>query len=238
MMTEFRKLKRTHFYWLSMVAITIVPFLLFFFYWIGGVSFTSSDFNKSNLLLLSSIHNKITFPLLVIILAKVDGGVKGLKSLGYLPRSKDQFIVSKLLFSFLWMLVLLIVSILWHLGLGSLIYSPNEIFKVIIKSLSDYGLVLIFGFSIQCLALLIYYLLDNYLYTLIILIASLMIGYGLQLYKDFGYLPSYLAKYFVLKADVDINVFYHLMSMFMVIILSLIGLQTIIRKLDRNRKHG
>ena len=238
MMMEFKKLKRTHFYWISMLAVAIVPFLLFFFYWIGGISFTQSDFNTSNLLLLSSIHNKITFPLIVIILAKIDGGVKGLKSLGYLPKTRDQFIVSKLLFSFLWMMILLILSIVFHLGLGSLIYSPSEIIKVIIKSLSDYGLVLIFGFSIQCLALLIYYLLDNYLYTLIILIASILIGYGLQLYKDFSYLHSYLAKYFVLKADIDINLFYHLMSMFMVIIVSLIGIQTMIRRLDRNRSRG
>ena len=235
MMTEFKKLKRTHFYWISMIAVAMAPFLLFFFYWIGGISFSYWDFNKSNLFLLSSLHNKITFPLIVIILAQIDGGIKGLKTLDFLPRTRNQFIVAKLLFSFLWMLVLIIFSILWHLGLGSLIYSPGEIFKVIMKSMGDYGLVLLFAISVQCLSLLIYYLLDNYSYTLITLLASLVIGYGLQLYKDFSYLPSYLTKYFVLKADMDINMFYHLMSMVMVIIFSMIGLQTIVRKLDRNR---
>jgi hypothetical protein len=238
MLLEFKKLKRTHFYWISYLAIGMMPILLFFFNRIGGITFRPSDLNKINLLLLSSVHTKITFPFIILLLAKMDGGVKGIKSGLYLPLRKDLLILSKLYFSFIWMVGLVIFSMLLNTFLGWFIFNTNEVWYEIMSNFLDYGIIILLAFSFQCLALFVYYLIDHYILTLVIFIMSLFVSYGLQLFRDFKFLSSYLSKYFLLKQSLTINISIHLIGIFIAILIGLIGIYAIINKSDRNHFNG
>ena len=88
MIQEFKKLKNTHYSWMSFLAIAIGPLLCLFLWTIDVFQPEAEALNKMNLFLLGTFHGKIIFPILALLSIKLDHGLEGMKTGYYLPIKK------------------------------------------------------------------------------------------------------------------------------------------------------
>lgn len=201
MIQELRKLKGTPYLWVSLVAMTLFPVLIWVSWLIKSYVFEPTDLHKINLMLLASVHCKITFPALVMVLIKVDHDVHGIKSGFYLPNKKTKLIYQKITFAFAWMLVLMVWSLVLNTGVAWLMFKNFDIVALSIEDLKYYFLVVLLAVTMENMSFILVMAFKNYYMPLLIFIGSLIAGYGLQLLGDFYFIFSGLPKYMVLEAD-------------------------------------
>jgi ABC-type transport system involved in multi-copper enzyme maturation permease subunit len=192
---EFKKIVKTTYFIGSFLAMIILPLISLVLLLLKPSGFVSGDFNRLNILLMALVMSKSIFPLVAMSLVQVGNGLAGLKSVYLTPISRWKIIISKILMAFIWMLILIAFGIALVIIIEVILFKNMHIISLVISSLKVYGQIALYSFGFQVIGMILTIELGNILVPSLMMIAYMLLEYGIQLQYMKSYLPGAIPAY-------------------------------------------
>lgn len=233
MIQELKKLKNTHYGWMSFLILGIAPLLCLFLWTIDVFRPGVETLNKINLFLLGSFHGKVVFPILALLTFRIDRGLEGVKRAYYLPIKKSKIIYQKVLFTYVWVIALFAFSLLINTIVHWSIFNDWLFFQQFLKSWKSYLLVFLLGITMVNLAYTLFIMFDNYLLTLLLLLSSMLLGFTLQSKGHYFFIIYSISKGVLNTSGHKTELLINLGLMCLVSLMMIYKIKTLFKKIEK-----
>lgn len=187
---EFRKIVKTTYFLGSFLAVLMSPIVALLLMTINPTGMVIGDFNKINIFLLATVGSKTLFPMIAMSLLQVGHGMASIKSAFLTPVSRTKVVLSKVLMSFIWMIVLIAASILMIAILEIFLFRDMTIVRAIFSTIPVYLKIALYAFPIQIIAMILTLLVRNMLVPALFFATTVVSDYMVQLTMKYSFLPS------------------------------------------------
>lgn len=222
---EFIKIKKTRLFIASFLSMILSPIISLLIMSIEPKGFVLGDFNKINIVLLSLIGTRTVFPLISMSVIKMGNGIDGIKSSFLTPVSRKKLLLSKIIFAFLWMCILVLFSVCMVIVTELFLFKDMSIMTMVVTSQKDYFLILLYALPLQIIAMMLSILFNNMLVPTLLFVGMIMSGYILQLYNQLPFMPGVIPRYISgnLPEDGYITIAFIFSTLFGVVAYELLG---------------
>ncbi len=222
LINEFVKIRKAKIFYFSFILIALSPLFSLLILSLDGMHAVIGDYNGINIMFISLIASRTLFPIISMFLVKLEYDNLACESIFITPINRSKFVIAKSIISFIWLIAQVLFSILLVMLCKYYVLGQIDVLSVILKTLPNYFLLVVYCFQIQLFIMLITYIFRSNIISSIVLIIFTLLEYFASVFIDISYIPAIVSDDIILSFETG-KVF------FLVLLLGLTSLLILMR---------